>query len=325
MLQAMPQLTDRNHFEFGYDYRPFSFRQNKDEEWFVRYGKCKREPFDFKSECLRTAQTIRQNTKAPIHIMFSGGVDSEVVLRSFVESKIEVSAAILRFKNDLNIHDISWAVIACEALQVPYRFYDLDILNFWENQAFKYATPTYCVTPQLISTMWLVDQIDGYPVMGSAECLFVKDVPQDYQPGISPYERSEWSLWEKERIAAWYRHFIVRNREGCPGFYQYTPEIMLSYLKDPIVQDLVNDRIVGKLSSESSKLRIYQQHFELVTRPKYTGFEKIQKEDAFYREQLKNAFPYSDKVYRTKIRDLEKMLQPSIQNQSDRASLIASL
>lgn len=309
MRNFIPILTESNHFKFGYDQSTFSFRTSPTQEWFVEYGACQHEPLDFRNECIRTAQKIRQSTKDPIHIMFSGGVDSEVVLRSFVAAKIDVTAAILRFKNDLNIHDISWAVITCENLNIPYRFYDLDILDFWKNRALEYAEPTYCVTPQLISTMWLVDQIEGYPVMGSAECLFVKEVPTDYRPGISPYEKSEWSLWEKEKIAAWYRHFIVRAREGCPGFYQYTPEIMLSYINDPIVQDLINDRIVGKLSTESSKLRIYQQHFDLISRPKYTGFEKLQSEDAFYRDQLKKTFPNCDQIYKTKIRDLEKMLQ----------------
>ena len=162
-----------------------------------------------------------------------------MALQAFAHAKIPVTAAILRFKNDLNIHDISWAVIACDALKIPYKFYDLDVLDFWRNGALEYATATYCISPQLLTTMWLIDQIKGYPVMGSGECLLVKEVPENYQPGVSPYEPSTWRLWEKEKIAAWYRHFIFRRREGCPGFFQYTPEIMLSYLEDPIVKDLV--------------------------------------------------------------------------------------
>lgn len=310
MSKLMPLLTERNHFEFGYDNQAFTFREHPNQKWFVKYGRCQNTPLDFKNECIRTAKKIRQSTKDPIYVMFSGGVDSEVALRSFVEAQIEVQAAILRFKNDLNIHDISWAIVICEALKVPYKIYDLDILDFWKNQALKYAEPTYCVTPQLISTMWLVDQIDGYPVMGSAECLFVKEVPEGYKPGISPYPRSDWSLWEKEKIAAWYRHFMVRNRDGCPGFYQYTPEIMLSYLQDPFVQDLVNDKLIGKLSTESSKLKIYQQHFDIITRPKYTGFEKLQNEDAYYRNQLKEMFPGCDQIYQTNLHVLSSDLRP---------------
>lgn len=303
--QPLPILTHKNHFQFGYDGQAFHFRKNPDQQWFVSYGACSSKPLDFKKECLRTAELIKQQAKAPVHVMFSGGVDSEVALRSFVEAGIPVTAAILRFKNDLNIHDISWAVLTCEALKVPYRFYELDVLDFWKNRIFDYAEKTYCVTPQLLPTMWLADQIDGYPVMGSGECLFVKEVPVGYQPGISPYEKSDWFLWEKEKIASWYRHFMIYQRDACPGFFQYTPEIMLSYLLDPLVQELISDRIIGKLTTESSKLKIYQQHFDLITRPKYTGFEKIQNEDAFYRKILRESFPGCDQVHKTKVADLQ--------------------
>ncbi len=214
----------------------------------------------------------------------------------------------MRFKNDLNIHDISWAVIACEQLKVPYRFYDLDLLRFWDDEAWEYANPTYCISPQLLSTMWLVDQIDGYPVMGSGECLFVKHVDPNYVPGVSPYVKSDWFLWEKEKIAAWYRHFIVRNRNGCPGFFQYTPELIYSYLSDPFVQTLIGDQIHGKLSTETSKLKIYQQHFSLFSRPKYSGYEKVQIQDAQVRAKLVQAFPGTNQIFKTSCTELIKNL-----------------
>lgn len=307
----VPLLSHKNHFEFGYNGRAFVNRGADSDQWYVKYGRCERQPLNFHEECMRTASVIRNNTNQPLVVLFSGGVDSEVALRSFVDAGIDVSVAILRFKNDLNVHDISWAIIICEQLKVPYKIHDLDLLNFWKSEADSYANATYCVSPQLLTTMWLVDQIQGYPVLGSGECLLVKERPDDYVPGVSPYLHSDWHLWEKEKIAAWYRHFIVRNREGCPGFFQYTPELIYSYIKDPFVQDLVNCRIVGKLSTESSKLKIYQQHFQLLNRPKYTGFEKVQAQDAEYRARLLQRFPAANQVIHTRIQDLENMLKPN--------------
>lgn len=302
-------LSHQNHFKFGYDGNWFNKREHADQKWMVSYGRCSKEPLNFKEECLRTAYTIQKDANGQkISVLFSGGVDSEVALQSFVLAGIPVTAAILRFKNDLNIHDISHAVIVCEKLKVPYRFYDVDLLALWENDIHQFSEPTYCISPQLISTMWLVDQIDDYPVMGSGECLLVKEVPAGYEPGVSPYEPSEWHLWEKEKIAAWYRHFIIRERSGCPGFFQYTPEIMLSYLQDPFVQKLVNSQIVGKLSTESSKLKIYQQHFDLHDRVKYTGFEKVQAHDARFRKILVDRFPHANGVQKTSVTQLLKDL-----------------
>lgn len=300
------ELTHNNHFKFGYDGIPFNFRESIKNQWWVSYGKCKTPPLTFHSECINTAKIIHQKSKGKSTLLFSGGVDSEVVLQSFILAKLPIKAAILRFKNELNIHDISYAIIACEKLGVPYYFFDLDILKFWESNLFKYANPTYCSSPQLLSTMWLIDQINEFPVLGSGECLLVKDIPKDYVPGVSEYGHSEWKLYEKEKIASWYRHFMVRNRDGCPGFFQYTPELILSYILDPFVKKLTGNEITGKLCTASSKLKIYQQHFDLIDRPKFTGFEKIQNYDSYYRNILLNAFPDANQVAMTPLSTLKE-------------------
>lgn len=301
-------LSANNHFKFGYDDVWFEFRKNTKQKWIVDYGKCRRHTENFHFECLNTAREIQENSQQKITVLFSGGVDSEVALQSFVLAGIPVTATILRFKNDLNIHDMSYAIVTCEKLGVKYKIVDLDILKFWENQLLEYADPTYCISPQLLSTMWLADQVDEYPVLGSGECLLVKDYDDTYEAGVSPYLHSEWSLWEKEKIAAWYRHFIVKKRNACPGFFQYTPEIILSYLRDPFVHKLTQSQIVGKLSTASSKLAIYQQHFQLVDRPKYSGFEKIETQDAYFRKILVDRFPGTNEIFKTPVSELKQKM-----------------
>lgn len=298
------QLTLQNHFKFGYDRKPFVFRSSQEQNWYVEYGACQKAPLNFRDECFRTARMISQQGEKDIWVLFSGGIDSEVTLQSFVQQKIPVRVAILRLKNDLNIHDISYAVIICEQLGIEYKFFDLDILSFWENEGVDYAKDTQCISPFLLSTMWLVDQIDGYPILGSGECLLVKRVPNDYIPGESPYSESAWDLWEKEKIAAWYRHFMIRDRSGCPGFFQYTPEIICSFLMDPFVKSLVSNQIIGKLTTESSKLKIYQQHFQLLDRKKYTGFEKVDEPSKKLRRHLENLFPFHNEVFKSECEQL---------------------
>jgi hypothetical protein len=309
-----PLLTHGQHFEFGYErdgtFHPFAARESSTDLWTVRYGQSHRMPLSFRAECNETARVIRRNTNLPIVVLFSGGVDSEVALRAFVESGIEVSVAILRFRDDLNVHDFAWAVSACELLKVPYRFYDLDLLEFWQTEAMKYAHETQCVSPQLLSTMWLIDQIDGYCVLGSGEHYLAKRKIPDQAITETNYLRSHWDLIEKEKIAAWYRHFLVRGRDGCPGFFQYTPELMLSWLVDPLAVELWNDRIPGKLDSTSSKLRFYRQHFDLRVRPKYSGFEKVSDRDLEIRKHLYDLFPDSDWGFSTPVLKLLKDLSP---------------
>lgn len=304
------ELTQNNHFQFGYNGMAFRNRESATDAWWVHYGPCAREPFPFRQECVATARLIQMKTDLPIYVLFSGGVDSEVALQSFVEAGIPVTAAILRFGDDLNIHDISYAVITCEKLGVPYRFFELDILKFWKGEADSYANATRCVSPQLLSTMWLIDQIPGYPVMGSGECLLVKRIPDGHNLESKEYPDTEWDLWEKEKIASWFRHFMVRGRDGCPSFYQYTPEIMLAYLRDPFVRDLANNRIFGKYTTESVKFAIYNQHFKLLPRPKFSGFEKVEPQDAVYRKELVERFPDSNQIVYTPYTEVLSMLKP---------------
>lgn len=312
-MSSMPEVSSFNHFEFGYNDNPFTYRKNVNDRWFARYGRAAQKPLHFGRECLRTAALIgKKKTNLPIHVMFSGGIDSEVVLRSFVGAGIPVEAAILKFKNDLNIHDIAWAIVACEEFGVPYRLYELDILKFWDGPAIDFADATYCVSPQLLSTMWLAEQVQGYPILGSGECLLVRrDAPLEGEPTPENYGEEAWELFEKEKIASWYRYFMVRGRDACPGFFQYTPEIMLSYLCEPMVWDLCRNNLYGKYTTYFLKYPIYQKHFKtLRKRPKFTGFEKIMHQDAQLREFLVNRYPNCNQIQKTTFDNLLKQLSP---------------
>lgn len=319
VLEGRPtQLSFGNHFEFGYsnaalfDGRavPFSLRTSPEDTWFVRYGRAGRRPFDFRRECVETARRIREATNLPIDVLFSGGVDSEVTIRSFLEAGIDIRVTTARFKDDLNRHDVEWAEKIGRELGIPIRFVDLDLLKFWESDAMAYADRTQCVSPQLLTTMWLADQTDGFCVLGSGENFIVKRLPEGYVPGESPYLRSLWDLFEKEKIAAWYRHFQLQGRDAAPGFFQYTPELMLSWFLDPIGCDLWNDRRIGKRNSESSKLEQYQQHFPLAPRPKYTGFEKVIEHDKILRAELRKRHTNSDFIVGTPVPTLVQSMLP---------------
>lgn len=311
-----PQLSHHNHFEFGFSNEsapegvPFSFRESSADRWFARYGRCERMPLSFRDECLATARLIRESTRLPIDVLFSGGVDSEVAVRSFLEARIPIRVLSLRFKNDLNRHDLDWVEKFAREFDVRVTYVDLDILKFWESDAATYADRTQCVSPQLLSTMWLADQTDGFCVLGSGENFIVKRVPSTYVSGESPYLRSQWDLFEKEKIAAWYRHFIVQGRDAAPGFFQYTPELVLSWFLDDLGRDLWNDRIFGKRNSVSSKLPIYLRHFPLVERPKYTGFEHLQAEDARVRHELRKKFDQCDHIVKTPVPWLVRQMMP---------------
>lgn len=310
----MPSLSYQNHFKFGFNGEWFRLREAAEDVYSVAYGRCTAQPGTFAEASIRAARLIGETAQQPIHVLFSGGVDSEVTMRCFLAAGVPVTAAIMRFQDDLNLHDIEFAIRFCDQHSVRYRLYDLDIIEFMKRVR-DYTVPVRCNAPLLAATMWLVDQINGFPVLGQGECYLIQ--PEQLRPFRHTHAKvrsyhdvefspDQWALQESETVNGWYRHFLLRGRDGAPGFHQYTPEQISSYLVDPVVvrgmQEYTN--------SEDWKLAMYQQHFDLEPRPKYTGYEKMDLFVRQYRRQHIQLFPHALSFVLFDYERLKAALQP---------------
>jgi hypothetical protein len=207
----VPELTHRNHFRFGYDGRWFVARPSPYASWEVAYGRAPAVPADWRAACIDTARLLRAASDEDLWVLSSGGIDSEVALQAFMFAGIPVRVAITRFARDLNRHDIVYAIRFCETHQVPYRMLDIDIEAFFASgAALDHALRASCVQPQLLHTMWAMDQVDGYPILGSGECYLERRAAGPEDAGAT-HRDGVWEMLEKERIAGWF--LSVRPRE----------------------------------------------------------------------------------------------------------------
>jgi len=300
------QYTDENFIQFGYNSEPFVYRTSSSDKFFVKYGKARRKVKSFKEELITTARLIKEKSEGlPLWVLYSGGLDSEVVLRSFSEAGVSVNAAIAWFKKGLNEHDIRYAVDFCESSQIPFKFFDIDVESFWKKQLKDYALPISCISPQFPVILWLIDQIDGFPILGSGDS-FLSRIPNT----------NNFYFYEREKYFSYYFHLMRKNRPGVPAFVQYTPELMLSFLIDP---ELV--RHVKYLSKEKKlcsisrwKYQVYKQHFSLKNRPDFTGFELLDYSEAYYRNLLKTKCKGGDQDIVIPYESLVKTLQADDMN-----------
>jgi hypothetical protein len=65
--------------------------------------------------------------------------------------------------------------------------------------------------------------------------------------------------------------------DGTSFFNGWSHEMVAAFLTDPRMRDLADNKVPGKLGSNSSKYIIYSRHsgFNLEERTKYHGFEKV--------------------------------------------------
>jgi len=220
----MYEYTLNNHFKFGYGDKWSMFKDQHTDKWKIQYGKCSPDWTDegWKKECIKTAGIIKDKSDILINICFSGGLDSEIVVRSFM---------------DVNTN---W-------------FVDSGLL-------FEYMEKTHCPSVAYCCHMWLVDQIDGLPVMGFGEFFTKTDPPSSY-------------IKYTEVYTAMFKHFMIQDRPGIPYFFHYNIENICSFLNSPEVQSYVSNNINFKYEH---KIKLYKQFFPTMRyRKKYHGLEKI--------------------------------------------------
>jgi len=315
--------------KFGYNGDLNSHRNRKSfsDVWFAEYpDELSRKPFPFLEECIATAKLIRDNTSLPIYVLLSGGHDSIGVAESFRLAKIPFRASIAVFDKGMNHYDIIYALEYCKKFSIPYDIHKLDVEKFWENDLLYYAEPVQCRSPQWVVQNWLIDQVDGYPILGNGE-------PWTYK-GTHPFLTNqnvtsmEWIRDEGETAQFNEKWLIHEGREGCGKFYKYTKELKVSALLDPvIIQWMKSHRETTEtLSLDEYKNEIYPLWFPgigtrnpiyypsftgngVVSRTDYTGFELMSNLDKKYRKILTDMFPkeYDSYVAETYVENLKHM------------------
>jgi hypothetical protein len=116
------------------------------------------------------ADDLRIRQTKTVEVLFSGGMDSECVIRSCLYSKIPVRALTARFMvrgYPVNTHDLYYAEKFCREHNVEQVFVDLDAVTFFESGKFAdYIVPYNIWYPHVAVHFWIFEQATGFPVLG---------------------------------------------------------------------------------------------------------------------------------------------------------------
>lgn len=223
----------------------------------------------FEETCL-AAEMIWAQKQGPLYLCYSGGLDSEYVLSVFRYLKMNIVPVIMR--TAYNSHETQYAFTYCQLHKIKPLVIDLDYDNFVKSgQLLEIATAIDCAAWQIPSNMWLCSQLDGTVITG------------DCPPHLRK-KNEVWYLDEEEYSHSQLIYFKKYRVYGTPFFLNHTAEQMLSFLKDPTMELLGNDRIPGKLGSNSSKVHVYNNNgnkFRLEPRTKQHGYEYVEQSDIY--------------------------------------------
>ena len=78
---------------------------------------------------------------------------------------------------------------------------------------------------------------------------------------------------------------------------RYTPEQTVSFLNEPLVKQLINGELENQWHTVSIKHALFNQHFNQVERPKFTGWERMERSPFFEDCKVIQNFTYMRENY----------------------------
>jgi hypothetical protein len=232
-------------------------------------------------ELLENGRVIRDTFSGPLDLMFSGGIDSEVILRVYHELKIPINVFIFKYENNYNHREFNLACKICESLNVRYKVIDFNLQKFFENDAYDIWKVAYFESSPWVVHNKLTEYLDNTPIIGSGEpyCYrgFVDKIPKDkfsYEINRDYAVPSKWYFQLNEAPRGWAIYHKTVGRPVITDWHEYSPEIIVSYFQLQRARDLFNDLVTGKVSNITSKALIHKDYWpDVQLRHKLTGFE----------------------------------------------------
>jgi hypothetical protein len=244
--------TYNDWFTWSFNDRLRGRRLNKDERFTYSVTPNLGPVGNYYDELYNNARAMRDTFTGKFDVLFSGGIDSEVVVRVFKDLGITHNTFIFRFENDINYRDVKSAVEIAEGLNIPYKIIDLDIQKFYENEAWALFEKTSVPRAARLQHLKFFEYLDNIPVMGDGEPYWRRDLGDDYT------QKSTWSLNIGEDAHASSIYLWNQGRESICDWYEYTPNVIRSMSMLPYVRQLFNDEIYGKKSLWTSRVGIHQ-------------------------------------------------------------------
>lgn len=248
---------------------PYALRKHKNDVCTFNMVKSDITVGTYKEELLNNAKAMRDYYSDPFDVLYSGGIDSEVILRVFKELGIKHNTIVVRYKGDYNKREVDSAISSLQQLNIPYKIIDFDLKKFYENDAYDLCKKSSCIRVGRVNHVkFCVDFCDNIPIMGEGDIYWHRTHDIDYSVP------SEWRFVVSEASHNCNSYLTSLGRENVCDFYEFTPNLIKAYNNQPIMQDLLNDRIFGKTSNWSSKWLMHSELWpDLIKRVKLTGLE----------------------------------------------------
>jgi len=266
----MINFTHNNHLVYSIGARAYGYRNNGMEKFNVSLGGVDKDYYrrsNYANELRRTADLVYKDLGKDLIVFLSGGTDSEIVLRNFLDIGIKPKCAVIKFKDDYNAPDVAEAIAIARELSVDLEILDFDVKEFFRSgEATELGESIQCSQITYITVYKNILRM-GQPAIMGGEALLTR--------GVGNVSEWYYTFRENEDGSA-IRFSNIYNIPLVNEWFSYTPELLLYYLEDDEIQKLISEKYNYKLSSVSTKNAVLRRLYPNI-RPKIKthGFERL--------------------------------------------------
>jgi hypothetical protein len=196
----------------------------------------------------------------------------------------------------------------CDNLGIKLNIIDWNLQKWIENEAYDvYQKTKSPVIERMVRFDWF-KYFDNVIVMGEGEPYWRREFEGDYT------KKSKWNLLWVEDYFMSSIYAKLTGQTVIGEWYNYTPEVVKSFHKLPLVKKLLDDGISGKVSCWSSRTEIHKDLFpdiehkiKLVGYEGYVGnpFDRPSFMTAFQEEVIGST---SNTSYKFKVEEIDNLL-----------------
>jgi len=293
----MIYISENNWWSWRYGSGPYFGRQSGNDQFRTFYKKTDRKIYNFKIELENAAKsTLDHYPGLRPCIFFSGGVDSELILRSYINIGSNPKVYIVRYENDYNIYDVSYAITICSMLNINYSIINFNLQKFYENDAMSIVEDAQIDRAKILPHLKFTDCADGLIIVGLGDVYWSRMSDNYSEPGV-------WLAPDFEFDIGCDKYNILHNRSAIFQWWKWSPGLLISYTQLDWFKNLVSDKFYGKMGINSTKIKGFREYYpDLIVRKKQTGFEKIDRLIQEFEESILKKykiFPWRNTVERT--------------------------
>lgn len=275
-----------NWMSFTFDGVEYGNKVNEESQFGLKFNKKISNPIlSYQDALFNNARLMRDSYSEPFDVMLSGGTDSEIVVRVFRDLGIKHNTLIFKLEDDLNIRDVNNAVNLCNSLGIEYRLIDFNLQKFYENDALEIFEKSFISGAGRLPRLKWLEYCDNIPVYCDGEPYWKRELERDYS------QKSVWKFILSEEAYSCSTFAKAKGITAICDWYEYTPDIMISYLDLPLVKKLLNDELPGKVSNWSSRALIHQTIWpDLEHKTKLIGYEGADSAPGYRPEYITNFY-----------------------------------